>query len=168
MKKNNKGFSLVELIIVIAIMAILVGVLAPNLIKQLEKSKVASDLELCDAIHEAVIVALADTEVLDDSASESQIDWFTGVAPDTGWYMEFQCADCKFKDSIVETLGFDVFDATLRKSKIKSSAKNNGGDFYIFRKGTQFYIGIFHSDVSGRKQDITQDPKRNIISPACP
>ncbi|MBR3517707.1 MAG: prepilin-type N-terminal cleavage/methylation domain-containing protein, partial [Lachnospiraceae bacterium] len=30
--KNNKGFSLVELIIVIAIMAILVGVMAPQLI----------------------------------------------------------------------------------------------------------------------------------------
>ncbi|MBO6205612.1 MAG: prepilin-type N-terminal cleavage/methylation domain-containing protein, partial [Lachnospiraceae bacterium] len=38
--KNNKGFSLVELIIVIAIMAILVGVMAPQLIKYIEKSKV--------------------------------------------------------------------------------------------------------------------------------
>ncbi|HAL02696.1 MAG TPA: hypothetical protein DCP07_05005, partial [Lachnospiraceae bacterium] len=35
--KNNKGFSLVELIIVIAIMAILVGVMAPQLIKYIEK-----------------------------------------------------------------------------------------------------------------------------------
>ena len=32
MKKNNKGFSLVELIIVIAIMAILAGALAPCLL----------------------------------------------------------------------------------------------------------------------------------------
>jgi type IV pilus assembly protein PilA len=29
-KKNNKGFSLVELIVVIAILALLVGVLAPQ------------------------------------------------------------------------------------------------------------------------------------------
>ncbi|MDF2801615.1 MAG: prepilin-type N-terminal cleavage/methylation domain, partial [Anaerocolumna sp.] len=38
-KSNNKGFSLVELIIVIAIMAILSGALAPQLIKYLDKSR---------------------------------------------------------------------------------------------------------------------------------
>ena len=36
-KLGNKGFSLVELIVVIAIMAVLVGVLAPTLIKNIEK-----------------------------------------------------------------------------------------------------------------------------------
>ena len=38
-KLGNKGFSLVELIVVIAIMAVLVGVLAPTLIKNIEKSR---------------------------------------------------------------------------------------------------------------------------------
>lgn len=32
---HNKGFSLVELIIVIAIMAVLVGILSPSLIKHI-------------------------------------------------------------------------------------------------------------------------------------
>ncbi len=36
---GNKGFSLVELIVVIAIMAVLVGVLAPTLIRNVEKSR---------------------------------------------------------------------------------------------------------------------------------
>ena len=38
---RNEGFSLVELIIVIAVMAILAGVLAPALIKYIRKSKEA-------------------------------------------------------------------------------------------------------------------------------
>ena len=42
-KLGNKGFSLVELIVVIAIMAVLVGVLAPTLIKNIEKSRESKD-----------------------------------------------------------------------------------------------------------------------------
>ncbi len=42
-KMNNKGFSLIELIIVIAIMAVLVAIIAPNLTKYLGKSKQQTD-----------------------------------------------------------------------------------------------------------------------------
>lgn len=42
-KRGNGGFSLVELIIVIAIMAVLVGVLAPQYLSYIHKAKVAAD-----------------------------------------------------------------------------------------------------------------------------
>ncbi len=45
-QKNNKGFSLVELIVVIAIMAVLVGVLAPQFIKYVEKSRESTDIQM--------------------------------------------------------------------------------------------------------------------------
>ena len=62
-KHNNKGFSLVELIIVIAIMAVLVAVLAPQYIKYVENSRVAKDENaVAEAIH-ATQVALADETV---------------------------------------------------------------------------------------------------------
>ncbi len=58
-KSNNKGFSLVELIIVIAIMAILSGALAPQLIKYLDKSRKATDVQTAQTIATAVNAAMA-------------------------------------------------------------------------------------------------------------
>ena len=63
-KMNNKGFSLVELIVVIAIMAVLVGVLAPQFIKYVEKSREATDIQNCDTIKSVVESYYADKETL--------------------------------------------------------------------------------------------------------
>lgn len=61
-QKNNKGFSLVELIVVIAIMAVLVGVLAPQLIRYVEKSREATDIQNCDSIATTLKTYFADQE----------------------------------------------------------------------------------------------------------
>ena len=72
--RKNKGFSLVELIIVIAIMAILVGVMAPQLIKYIEKSKVSSDTQLCGTVQTALVTALADPQVNDASTYNNEFN----------------------------------------------------------------------------------------------
>lgn len=59
-KLNNKGFSLVELIIVIAIMAVLVGVLAPQFIKYVESSRQSTDIDNVRAMKTAVESFVAD------------------------------------------------------------------------------------------------------------
>lgn len=58
---NNKGFSLVELIIVIAIMAVLIGVLAPQYIKYVEKSRESADVDNAQAVITALQVYATDT-----------------------------------------------------------------------------------------------------------
>ncbi len=45
LRKNNQGFSLVELIIVIAIMAILVALVTPQLLQYIDKAKKVKDIE---------------------------------------------------------------------------------------------------------------------------
>ena len=58
--RKNSGLSLVELIIVIAIMAALVAVLAPQYIKYIEKSRVAADQNTITEFQNAIRVAAAD------------------------------------------------------------------------------------------------------------
>lgn len=66
-KMNNKGFSLVELIIVIAIMAILVVVLAPQYLKYVEKSRVSADAQIAVEFEGAMTVLASDPDVTLDT-----------------------------------------------------------------------------------------------------
>jgi len=68
-KMNNKGFSLVELIIVIAIMAILVGVLAPQFIKYVEQSRQSTDIDTIDELKTAVETATTDNAITSGSTT---------------------------------------------------------------------------------------------------
>ena len=61
-KKDNKGFTLVELVIVIAILAILVGLLAPQYTKYVEKSRKAADASNLEEIVKELKVVASDPD----------------------------------------------------------------------------------------------------------
>lgn len=63
---ENKGFSLVELIVVIAIMAVMTSVLAPSLLGYVEQSRMAKDDSAMGEVNNAIKLALADQDVYDE------------------------------------------------------------------------------------------------------
>lgn len=84
LKKNNKGFSLVELIIVIAIMAILVGIVGTQVIPYIEKSRKAKDIQVLSGLCTDAMTAYSSNAAdLTDSAYTITID-DSGVATATG------------------------------------------------------------------------------------
>ncbi len=84
-KMNNKGFSLVELIIVIAIMAILIAVLAPQYLRYVEKSRLQADNSAVGEVANAVKVAVANDAIASEIAGgESYTFTTTPGAPAFG------------------------------------------------------------------------------------
>jgi type IV pilus assembly protein PilA len=63
---ENKGFSLVELIVVIAIMAVMAAVLAPSLLGYVERSRAQKDDSAMGELTNSIKLALADQDVFDE------------------------------------------------------------------------------------------------------
>ena len=64
--KNNKGFSLVELIVVVLILGILAVAVSPQVMKWEGTSKISSDKDNANALKSAINTALADWQGVDN------------------------------------------------------------------------------------------------------
>jgi type IV pilus assembly protein PilA len=63
---KNKGFSLVELIVVVAIMAVLVGILAPAYLSYVEKTRRGTDENMAEEVRHTIEISAADICVYDE------------------------------------------------------------------------------------------------------
>ena len=61
----NRGFSLVELIIVIAIMAALTAILAPQLLRYVERARTVRDAANIDELERSIMIAYSDPDHYD-------------------------------------------------------------------------------------------------------
>ena len=127
MKTNNKGFSLVELIVVVAIMAVLMVVLAPAMLRYVEKTRIQKDDSAASEVRSALENALADNtiyEKVNGSATITvKITGSDGVVAITG------DVDDVIKTDIWQTIGGD--DNT-KTPKIKIASKDRAGKTCTF------------------------------------
>ena len=112
--KSNKGFSLIELIIVIAIMAVLVAIIAPNLTKYLGKSKTSTDkANLAEVKKQAKLAA--------SNASIDEVPIFNNASTGTCTYVIESSGNgtSQFANILKGVLGDDI----STKSKIGNGTK---------------------------------------------
>ena len=82
MKKAKKGFTIVELVVVIAVIAILAAVLIPTFISIVNRAKVSNDNQLVRNLNTALI-----TEEADGNKAENMSQTIA-IAEDYGYKLE--------------------------------------------------------------------------------
>ena len=152
MKKNgkNKGFSLVELIIVIAVMAILVAIMAPILFRYIEKARISADTKMLDTVYVALAYAASDPDVVQQTDSMSEISKMV----DNPVKLEDIDMTTLFAQEALDTLGWDSFSQADYVKLIKSS-HTSGSTIYVQYKGSAdnpLAMWITDTDNTGKKK----------------
>lgn len=116
-KKNNKGFSLVELIVVVLIMAIIAVALAPQVMKWVNESRKSADASTYDSVVAAAQDALADETAWNECASKS----FTITIDKNGCSITGDTSTA-FNDSFQTHMGGDkaVKAIKMKQSNVKA------------------------------------------------
>ena len=112
---NNKGFSLIELIVVIAIMAILVGAMAPQVTKYIEKSRKSADAQALGTLYTAVLTELLDPDVTTKPKSGTITIGDDGKASG---------GTNTVTSGVLKTMGI----STISNFQLKSNAYSKGGN----------------------------------------
>lgn len=126
-KLGNKGFSLVELIVVIAIMAVLVGVLAPTLIRNVEKSRESTDMQTLDSIRSSVTTALSIESINELVPSAGKTISYNDIKNDA--------AANSLEKALYDEMSKDGTTGVVLKSKAGKDTTNNSVSVVIYSTG---------------------------------
>ena len=135
-KMNNKGFSLVELIVVVLIMAIIGVALAPQVIKWVNNARISADNNTYDALVSSTQLALADETLYGkikdlNKTHNDKIITVTMSSTKSGTdYTTITCSNNDVKEAFVTALKAVLPDYASSQKKVSS-----GSDYSLSIRG---------------------------------
>lgn len=111
---KNKGFSLVELIVVVAIMAVLVGILAPAYLSYVEKTRRGADEDMAEEVRHSIEVATAEICVYDEVKGGASFTFANGQGI-AGQITAGLASATNLADSMTDVYASKTFDIKSRK-----------------------------------------------------
>lgn len=139
-KNSNKGFTLVELIIVIAIMAVLASAISLSIIRYIEKGRQAIDINNAKLIKDAVTAHAYPSDFGGESVSYTDPDTGETETFKRGWVYvdktEIRCSDPSTALALIDAGLVDISDAAA----IGIAEYEDGGPEYFPTPGDGDYI----------------------------
>ena len=146
-KNGTKGFSMIELIIVIAVMAILIALIGTQLIPYLEKSRKTRDLDTMNAVLTAAQSVCTDKEI-DPTDAAAVGDISTSYATELSTYLGYQWddADSKYSSKAAKDT---TTSGSIANVTISAKTDQSGNAAIYVQKGTLYVAS------NGDSGDIT-------------
>lgn len=183
MKKKNRGFSLIELIIAVAILVILTGLLAPQFMKYIESARRAKIIHELDTIQSAVEMAFTETlgDYADDITGLSNFAYIQGGKPGAQYPIAVEasllekslCENlksvlgedkiCKLNITLplVDGEGISIQDVSRMQILYYPDAKDYDDYIELYKLGNYYYLSTLAEDnsiVYGEAQNWKSTP----------
>lgn len=143
-KNRKKGLAIAAIIISVLGTGIIVGVMAPQLTRYIEKTNVSSDTQLCDSVKTAITTAMLDPSVI--------ASYNNGIPTNYDWKDVSDIDEnTAFGEAFCEIMG--VYSSSAIESKLKSHYHGSTayGMQYRIVSAWSVEVRIQYSDYTGKK-----------------
>lgn len=137
---KNKGFSMVELIIVIAVMAILTGALAPMLVHYIARARLSTDVDTGKEIAKAIMTCVTDENVKDNAVQHANAHPVNDMD------------GSDFKEAVFGMLGVTQFTGKSKKDADGNAFDSGKNQFYYTLDAAKNKVEVFYGGTTADYQ----------------